>query len=140
MTREEIGRLVRQVWVDYCKETGRIEKPSHVVPWEDLDDWDREIDRRIGEALYKAGRTDELRTRLATYIHEEQWRGWVDWMLSKGTTNAEGSVTLSAEWVTRWTRQMNTAFEDLSPREQHSDISEANKILEVFKGWIVDAL
>jgi hypothetical protein len=55
MTREELGQMVRQIWIDYCLETGDT-KPSHTAPWEQLSDWDREVDMRIGEILFNTGR------------------------------------------------------------------------------------
>lgn len=48
--RDYLGKIVRQVWVAYCEETG-VTKPSHLVPWENLSEWDKEADRRIGEAV-----------------------------------------------------------------------------------------
>lgn len=48
--REHYGRLVRETWVKYCLETGDT-KPSHIAPWEQLSEWDKEADRRIAEAL-----------------------------------------------------------------------------------------
>ena len=48
--REELGRIVREAWVNYCHETGDS-KPSHIAPWEEIADWDREVDCRIGEAI-----------------------------------------------------------------------------------------
>lgn len=53
MDREQLGRLVRAEWVNYCIETGDT-KPSHIAPWEDLSDWDKEADRRIGEVVARA--------------------------------------------------------------------------------------
>lgn len=48
--RETLGRFVRKVWVEYYKEIGG-EKPSHLAPWEEISEEDREADRRIGEEL-----------------------------------------------------------------------------------------
>ena len=58
--RDALGRIVRESWVSYCVETGDT-KPSHVAPWEDLSDWDKEADRRIGEAVAAFLRTREAR-------------------------------------------------------------------------------
>lgn len=55
MTREDLGRLVRHVWVEWAREQANP-KPSWLLPWEDLDDGQREVDMRIGEALYHANR------------------------------------------------------------------------------------
>jgi hypothetical protein len=52
--RELVGRLVRQVWVQWAREQPDP-KPSWLLPWEDLDDGQREADMRIGAALFDAG-------------------------------------------------------------------------------------
>ena len=49
--REMLGEMVRKEWVRYCIETGDT-KPSHIAPWEELSEWDKEADRRIGEAVW----------------------------------------------------------------------------------------
>jgi len=48
--REYLGRIVRLAWVQYCQEAGDT-KPSHLAPWEELSEWDKEADRRIGIAV-----------------------------------------------------------------------------------------
>lgn len=47
---DELGKRVRQAWIAYCLETGDT-KPSHIAPWEELSEWDKEADRRIGKAI-----------------------------------------------------------------------------------------
>ena len=54
--REALGRLVREVWIAWAREQP-APKASWLVPWEDLSEPDREVDRRIGETLARAGRT-----------------------------------------------------------------------------------
>jgi len=49
--RETGGRLVRKVWVTWAKEQPNP-KPSWLVPWEELSEPDREVDRRIFEACF----------------------------------------------------------------------------------------
>jgi hypothetical protein len=61
-SRELVGRLVRQVWVDWAREQTNL-KLSWLVPWElswlvhweELDDDQREVDMRIGETLFNTG-------------------------------------------------------------------------------------
>lgn len=48
--RECLGRVVRFAWIEYCVSTGDT-KPSHIAPWEELSEWDKEADRVIGEAI-----------------------------------------------------------------------------------------
>jgi hypothetical protein len=49
--REALGRLVREVWVEWAREQPDP-KPSHLVGWDDLDEGNREVDMRIGDALW----------------------------------------------------------------------------------------
>jgi hypothetical protein len=51
--REALGRLVRRVWVKWAREQAEP-TPSWLVPWERLDPGQREVDMRIGEAVYAA--------------------------------------------------------------------------------------
>lgn len=48
--REELGKLVRQVWIEWAQEQPNV-KTSWLVPWDELSEPDREVDRRIGETL-----------------------------------------------------------------------------------------
>lgn len=54
--RESLGRLVRNVWLKWAREQPHP-KPSWLVPWESLDEGQREVDMRIGEALFEAGQS-----------------------------------------------------------------------------------
>jgi hypothetical protein len=53
---EELGKIVRQAWVDYCKETGRTDDPQKICGWKELDEWSKEVDRRIGVAVARHAR------------------------------------------------------------------------------------
>jgi hypothetical protein len=52
--RELVGRLVRQVWAQWAQEQPDP-KPSWLLGWDELDDGQREVDMRIGAALFDAG-------------------------------------------------------------------------------------
>lgn len=52
--REGVGRFVRHVWVEWARDQ-LDPKPSWLLPWEELDDGQREVDMRIGAALFEAG-------------------------------------------------------------------------------------
>lgn len=52
--RELLGRRVRQVWLEWAREQPDP-KPSWLLPWEDLDDGQKEADMRIGLALFEYG-------------------------------------------------------------------------------------
>jgi len=53
-TRDELGKQVRDIWIEWAREQLNP-KPSWFVPWESLSEPDKEVDRRIGERLFKAG-------------------------------------------------------------------------------------
>lgn len=71
-----------------------------------------------------------LREKLAEYAHEA-WSRWMRYLFSKSTVNSDGSVTIPASLVKRWTRQMNTNYHMLPYSEQQSDILEADKMLDI---------
>ncbi len=62
-----------------------------------------------------------------------QWAGWIEYMFSKGTLHKDGSLTLLPEFVERWTRQMNTSYDNLSENEKASDRIEADKFINLFE-------
>lgn len=70
--------------------------------------------------------------KLAAHAHE-QWSGWMQYLFSKGTFNQNGTWTMPAWAVERWSRQMNTDYADLPEREKVSDREEAVKVLEVVR-------
>lgn len=51
MDREALGREVRAIWIAWAREQPDP-KPSWLVPWEELGEADREVDRRIGAGIY----------------------------------------------------------------------------------------
>ena len=57
LDREALGKIVRAEWVK-CAEEQPNPKPSHLVPWEELDEANKEVDRRIGEAVAAAVRQE----------------------------------------------------------------------------------
>jgi len=69
----------------------------------------------------------DLREQLAEYAHTALWR----YAFAKGTVNEDGSITLPAWAVKRWTRQMRTPYAELPESEKISDRDEADKILEI---------
>jgi hypothetical protein len=77
---------------------------------------------------------NDLREVLAAYAHEA-WAGWMDYLFSKGTHNADGSWEMPAWAVERWQRQARTPYAELSEQEKQSDRAEAVKILAL----LVDA-
>jgi hypothetical protein len=73
---------------------------------------------------------DPVREALADYAHEA-WSGWMKYMFGKGSQNNDGSILLPWSVVERWTRQMNTKYQDLPESEKESDRQEADKMLAI---------
>lgn len=71
-----------------------------------------------------------LRDALAEYAHTA-WSGWMKYLFEKSARNEDGTVTIPAWAVERWTRQMTTKFDDLPDVEQKSDYDEADEILSI---------
>jgi hypothetical protein len=67
---------------------------------------------------------------LSDYAHGA-WSGWMSYMFSKSVRNEDGSVTIPASLVERWTRQMSTPYWMLPENEKDSDRMEAKKMMEI---------
>ena len=76
--------------------------------------------------------SDVLRERLAELAHE-QWSNRMLYLFSKCTPGPDGTRTMPAWAVARWTRQMQTTYQELTKEEQDSDRKEADKFLGVIK-------
>lgn len=74
--------------------------------------------------------TEQLTEKLAEYAHKA-WSGWMRYMFRFCIENTDGTVTMDAEKVARWKRQMNTEYADLSESEKASDRKEAAEILAI---------
>jgi hypothetical protein len=57
MNSETLGQLVRKTWIAWAKEQPNP-KPSWLVEWDALPESDKEVDRRIGQAIYSLAIAD----------------------------------------------------------------------------------
>jgi hypothetical protein len=71
------------------------------------------------------------REQLAALAHD-RWAGWMKYLFEKSIERDDGYVEIPAHLVTRWMRQMNTAYVDLPESEKESDRAEADRILSAF--------
>lgn len=71
---------------------------------------------------------DELRTKLAAQAHAA-WARSMKYLFANAIVNADGTATIPARLVTRWTRQIATVYAYLPPAEKLSDLAEADAIL-----------
>ena len=75
---------------------------------------------------------ERVREALADYAHEA-WSGWLEYQLSKGTVNKDGTWTMPKWAFDRWTRLMRTAYANLPENEKQSDREEADKMLATIR-------
>jgi len=72
-----------------------------------------------------------MKEGLAELAHA-QWSGWMEYLFSKCTSNADGTMTIPKWAVDRWKRQCDTLYADLSEEEKDSDRAEADKYMRYF--------
>jgi hypothetical protein len=64
------GKLVRDTWVEWAKKQENP-KPHHLIPWEELDKKNKEVDELIGEAVFNAS-VDVIK-ETPTECHAHAW-------------------------------------------------------------------
>lgn len=76
-----------------------------------------------------------LHEKLAEAQHRI-WASWMEYLFSISIQNEDGSCTIPADKVTRWTRQIKTPYSELSEQEKDSDREQADKVAIVFGAHI----
>lgn len=76
--------------------------------------------------------TDASREAIAAVQHEI-WSHWMEYMFGVCKQNDDGSMTIPADKVNRWTRQAQTHYAYLTELEQESDRHQADKVLRVLQ-------
>jgi hypothetical protein len=71
-----------------------------------------------------------LREALAATQHAI-WAHWTKYQFSVCVKNEDGSLTIPADKVERWTRQVNTDYSGLTDKEKESYRHQADKTVEV---------
>jgi hypothetical protein len=147
--REQRGQRVREIWVACARE--RVDpKPSHLVPWEGLDPWNREVDMRIGDALTRytgcAHCNDDASARCYCRLHCHQ-RGCPAPQLlrHKRTGQVVEAVHLIEEmdWdiVAAWCGAMHEVTRDVCDEYTSALVfSPATAPILAFEGdWVINA-
>ena len=68
----------------------------------------------------------ELIEQLAAIEHE-RWSSWQRWMHDQCVRDDDGSLTIPAGLVSRWERQIDTPYADLTEREKESDREQVRR-------------
>lgn len=89
----------------------------------------------FGEEVSAALAGEELLEALARVEHE-RWAHWQRYLHSKCIPGDDGSLTIPAELVGRWTVQITTPYDGLSEVEKASDRDQVRKSLEVIRAYL----
>jgi len=77
----------------------------------------------------------ELIEHLAALEHD-RWAHWQKYVHSQGVIGDDGALTMPAELVMRWERQIATPYHDLSSSEKESDREQVKKVLPFIERYI----
>jgi hypothetical protein len=66
-------------------------------------------------------------------VEHERWSHWQRYLHSRCITNDDGSLTIPANLVARWTRQAMTDFTDLDEDEKESDREQAREYISALQ-------
>jgi hypothetical protein len=66
-------------------------------------------------------------------IQHEIWSHWMEYLFSISILNSDGTYTIPSDKVSRWLRQLNTSYYELTEAEKESDRDQATKVLVAFK-------
>lgn len=79
----------------------------------------------------------ELVEQLAAIEHD-RWSHWQQYVHGQCVPGSDGSLTIPADLVRRWSTQMTTPYRDLAELEKESDREQVRRylpvIIEVLKG------
>jgi len=84
-SREDLGRKVREIWIEWAKEQENP-KESWLVGWDALGESDKEVDRRIGEGIFRAAPSNTDATTWEVGRNED---GSIDEVLGRGPFHLE---------------------------------------------------
>ena len=72
---------------------------------------------------------------LAAHEHT-RWAHWQKYLHDRGERQPDGSLILPADLVSRWERQIETPYAELTEDEQESDREQVRGYLPLLKRWI----
>lgn len=72
-------------------------------------------------------------------VEHERWAHWQRYLHEQCRVDAEGNLIIPADLARRWSRQLNTAYEDLDESEKASDRDQASTYLKVLSDLLLDS-
>lgn len=65
----------------------------------------------------------------------ESWSHWMNYLFSRCSQTADGSMIIHPDLVKRWQRQAETPYADLTEREKQADRNRVNLILPIIEEY-----
>ncbi len=115
---DELGRIVREEWVRYAGDHGDT-NPEHLLGYDDLNNYDKEVDRRIGVAVARAVLT-VLSTRVLPEIPENVFLMTLD--------DRKSQPWPGRAWVVDIHRRSDQGIAKMHTRAEHQNPVEAIRI------------
>lgn len=84
-------------------------------------------------------RDPELLEKLAAAEHE-RWAHWQRYLHQQCTPGPDGSLTIPADLVRRWTVQIDTPYADLTQAEKDSDRDQVERYLPLIEQALTNKL
>ncbi len=81
---------------------------------------------------------NELLEVLASIEHE-RWSHWQRFLHQQCVPGADGSLTIPAELVHRWSAQMETPYANLSEQEKDTDRDQVRRYLPIIENALHQA-
>lgn len=77
------------------------------------------------------------RERLANLMHEI-WAHWMKYVFARCWETLDADMVIPFDFASRWQRQMDMDYEQLSEQDKESDRQQADKILAVLEEYNED--
>jgi hypothetical protein len=71
-------------------------------------------------------------------VEHERWSHWQRYLHSKCIRQPDGSLLLPADLVTRWEKQIDTQYAELSVQEKESDREQVRKYLPLIASVLAE--
>ncbi|AGB26719.1 hypothetical protein Mycsm_06583 (plasmid) [Mycobacterium sp. JS623] len=87
----------------------------------------------LARALWRESLIDSLAA-----IEHDRWSHWQEYLHAQCRPNDDGSLTIPADLVARWTKQMSTPYARLSPAEKESDREQVRRYIPVIESALTE--
>jgi len=71
-------------------------------------------------------------------LEHDRWARWQKYMFSKCLLYRDGALIIPQKFASRWFRQIDTLYSELSEEEKESDRKETRQYLELISQFFID--